>query len=96
MENSEGLGPGKFKFRGLQPNILIAMASDRYAGWIGQVYSEGRYTKEIKDLLPYLFWKHPFYRKFSPEREFSTPMTRERRPPASLNFILSIRIPFLI
>ncbi len=24
------------------------MASDRYAGWIGQVYSEGRYTKEIK------------------------------------------------
>jgi uncharacterized protein YecE (DUF72 family) len=24
------------------------MASDRYAGWIGQVYPEGRYTKEIK------------------------------------------------
>lgn len=24
------------------------MACDRYAGWVGQVYSEGRYTKEIK------------------------------------------------
>ena len=23
------------------------MASDRYAGWIGQIYTEGRYTKGI-------------------------------------------------
>jgi uncharacterized protein YecE (DUF72 family) len=38
----------RFQFRGLHPNLSIGMASDRYAGWIGQVYSEGRYTKEIK------------------------------------------------
>jgi uncharacterized protein YecE (DUF72 family) len=38
----------KYKFRKLHPNISIGMASDRYAGWIGQVYSEGRYAKEIK------------------------------------------------
>jgi uncharacterized protein YecE (DUF72 family) len=38
----------RYQFRGLHPNIFIGMASDRYAGWIGQVYSEGRYTKEIK------------------------------------------------
>ena len=40
--------PIKFQFRGLNPQILIGMASDRYAGRIGQVYSGGRYTKEIK------------------------------------------------
>ena len=28
-------------------NILIGTASDRYAGWIGQIYSEGRYEKGI-------------------------------------------------
>jgi uncharacterized protein YecE (DUF72 family) len=39
----------KFQFRELHPNILIGMASDRYAGWIGQVYSEGRYTQGITD-----------------------------------------------
>jgi uncharacterized protein YecE (DUF72 family) len=38
----------RYQFRELHPNISIGMASDRYAGWIGQVYSEGRYTKGIK------------------------------------------------
>jgi uncharacterized protein YecE (DUF72 family) len=38
----------KYRFRELHPNIFIGMASDRYAGWIGQIYSEGRYEKEIK------------------------------------------------
>jgi len=38
----------RYRFRELHPNISIGMASDRYAGWIGQVYSEGRYEKEIK------------------------------------------------
>lgn len=28
-------------------NNLIGMASDRYSGWIGQIYSEGRYEKGI-------------------------------------------------
>ena len=36
-----------FLFRDLGLNILIGMASDRYAGWIGQIYSEGRYEKGI-------------------------------------------------
>ena len=34
-------------FRDLDSNPLIGMASDRYAGWIGQIYSESRYEKGI-------------------------------------------------
>ena len=37
----------KFEFRGLHPNILLGTASDRYSGWIGQVYSEDRYPGKI-------------------------------------------------
>jgi hypothetical protein len=47
MDSSERFDPQKFKFRGLYPGVSIGMASDRYAGWIGQVYSEGRYTLGI-------------------------------------------------
>jgi uncharacterized protein YecE (DUF72 family) len=47
MDNSEVIDLTKYQFRGLHPNILIGMASDRYAGWIGQVYSEGRYTQAM-------------------------------------------------
>jgi uncharacterized protein YecE (DUF72 family) len=36
-----------FLFRELPQSILIATASDRYAGWIGQIYSEGKYDKGI-------------------------------------------------
>jgi hypothetical protein len=36
-----------FLFRELRPNALIETASDRCAGWIGQIYSEGRYEKGI-------------------------------------------------
>jgi hypothetical protein len=36
-----------FLFRDLDSNLRIGMASDRYAGWIGQIYSEGRYQKGI-------------------------------------------------
>ena len=36
-----------FLFRDLVSSILIGMASDRYAGWIGQIYSEGHYEKGI-------------------------------------------------
>ena len=36
-----------FLFRELPQNILIGTASDRYAGWIGQIYSEGRYQNAI-------------------------------------------------
>ena len=37
----------EFQFHSVPPGILFGMASDRYAGWIGQIYSEGRYEKEI-------------------------------------------------
>jgi hypothetical protein len=37
----------EFLFRKLHPKVLIGTASDRYAGWIGQIYVEGRYTKGI-------------------------------------------------
>ena len=36
-----------FHFRGLHPNVFIGTASDRYAGWIGQIYSKERYQKSI-------------------------------------------------
>lgn len=39
----------KFEFRGLHPNLLIGTASDRYAGWIGQIYSAARYANRITE-----------------------------------------------
>lgn len=36
-----------FDFRGLGPSVSIGTASDRYAGWIGQIYSPGRYDTGI-------------------------------------------------
>jgi uncharacterized protein YecE (DUF72 family) len=47
MSTKEEFDLRRFQFRGLHPNIFIGTASDRYAGWIGQVYSEGRYTQGI-------------------------------------------------
>jgi len=38
----------KFQFRNLHPKISIGTASDRYAGWIGQIYSRDRYENKIK------------------------------------------------
>lgn len=32
-----------FVFRGLHPSVALGTASDRYAGWIGQIYTPGRY-----------------------------------------------------
>ena len=37
----------KFLFRGLHPKILIGTASDRYAGWIGQIYTKEKYEERI-------------------------------------------------
>jgi uncharacterized protein YecE (DUF72 family) len=37
-------GVERFCFRGLHPNLLLGTASDRYAGWVGQVYTEGRWV----------------------------------------------------
>jgi uncharacterized protein YecE (DUF72 family) len=36
-----------FFFRRLHPNISLGTASDRYAGWIGQIYSKGKYDRRI-------------------------------------------------
>jgi len=41
-------GIEKFQFRNLHPKISIGTASDRYAGWIGQIYSKDRYKNKIK------------------------------------------------
>jgi len=37
----------RFEFRGLHPAVYMGTASDRYAGWIGQIYSENRYAGKI-------------------------------------------------
>ena len=36
-----------FHFRNLHPLILLGTASDRYAGWLGQIYSQNRYQGRI-------------------------------------------------
>lgn len=36
-----------FHFRDLHPDVFIGTASDRYAGWLGQIYSEDRYANRI-------------------------------------------------
>lgn len=36
-----------FRFRNLHPDVYLGTASDRYSGWIGQIYSEGRYAGRI-------------------------------------------------
>ena len=37
----------EFDFRSLHPNVFLGTASDRYAGWIGQIYTPGRYESRI-------------------------------------------------
>jgi uncharacterized protein YecE (DUF72 family) len=44
MESSELI---KFHFRDLHPNIYLGTTSDRYAGWIGQIYSKDHYAGRI-------------------------------------------------
>ena len=39
--------PEKFEFRGIHPKVFMGTASDRYKGWIGQIYSPGRYENRI-------------------------------------------------
>ena len=47
MVKEEALKLKRFQFRGLHPHVSIGTASDRYAGWIGQIYSEERYKGRI-------------------------------------------------
>ena len=37
-----------FRFRSVYPGVWIGTASDRYAGWLGQIYSPERYTGRIR------------------------------------------------
>ena len=37
----------EFNFRDLHPNVFMGTASDRYAGWVGQIYSRDRYQDKI-------------------------------------------------
>ncbi len=37
----------RFRFRGLHPKVSIGTASDRYAGWLGQIYTPERYQGRI-------------------------------------------------
>jgi len=45
--DEQSFDPRKFLFRGLHPSVSIGTASDRYKGWIGQVYSEEPYRGKI-------------------------------------------------
>lgn len=47
MPTHEMFDPERFEFRGLNPYVAIGTASDRYAGWIGQIYSADRYSNRI-------------------------------------------------
>jgi hypothetical protein len=59
MTASFKTNPQTFHFRNLHPKIFIGTASDRYAGWIGQIYSqeryEGRITKRTKIIGAHTF-----------------------------------------
>lgn len=37
----------QFRFHNLHPQVRLGTASDRYAGWLGQIYSEERYLGRI-------------------------------------------------
>ena len=49
MENPDFAHIEKFLFRDLHPLLRMGTASDRYAGWLGQIYSEGRYEGRISE-----------------------------------------------
>ncbi len=47
MSDRETLNLDSFHFRGLHPDVYFGTASDRYTGWLGQIYSENLYTGRI-------------------------------------------------
>jgi hypothetical protein len=47
MVKTAGFGAKNFQFRGLPQKILIGTTSDRYARWIGEIYTEGQYERGI-------------------------------------------------
>jgi uncharacterized protein YecE (DUF72 family) len=47
MSRLNDFDPEGYCFRGLHPDVFVGTASDRYAGWIGQIYSEDKYQGRI-------------------------------------------------
>ena len=47
MRKNNALDLEKFQFRGLHPKHRLGTASDRYAGWLGQIYTKERYAARI-------------------------------------------------
>lgn len=47
MANDDILNVETFHFRGLHPLVFMGTASDRYAGWMGQIYTPERYVGQI-------------------------------------------------
>ncbi len=47
MQSKMASDPTKFLFRDLHPRVSIGTASDRYAGWLGQIYSRERFGGRI-------------------------------------------------
>jgi len=47
MSARENRDSETFQFRNIHPNVFIGTASDRYAGWVGQIYSEERFGKTV-------------------------------------------------
>jgi uncharacterized protein YecE (DUF72 family) len=47
MKEEATAHPDPFQFRHLHPLVFMGTASDRYAGWIGQIYSEDRFRHRI-------------------------------------------------
>ncbi len=52
--NQQTANLAQFKFRDLHPRVFLSTASDRYAGWLGQIYTPEKYhsriTRRVKNL----------------------------------------------
>lgn len=47
MVPNKTVDPDRFMFRGLHDRIKIGTASDRYSGWLGQIYAPDKYAGRI-------------------------------------------------
>ena len=47
MSTTSEANPKTFHFRNLDPQIFLGTASDRYSGWLDQIYSQDRYEGRI-------------------------------------------------
>lgn len=47
MTGVKDFDPDQYLFRGIHRPLCLGTASDRYAGWVGQIYSEDRYVGQL-------------------------------------------------